>query len=293
MSFVKPIAAVAALSGLAASLQSAEVAATPRPVAGWRMELLLSAPRLQHPSVVCTAPDGRIFVAEDPMDISSARADAAEGSIKCLHPDGRVTVFATNLHATFGMQYLEGKLFVLHNPQFSVFTDAGDRGANRVDLIPQTHPNPWALDWNDHVPSNFRLALDGYFYVATGDKGLYGAAGTDGRRLDMQLGGVFRIRPDGTGLEKFCDGVRNILDVAMTSEDELFTYDNTDEHEWMGRLTHMVDGGFYGYPFEFIPRRPYTLWMLADYGPGAAPQVPPRPGWKKNPAPRMTHCSAP
>jgi glucose/arabinose dehydrogenase len=64
--------------------------------------------------------------------------------------------------------------------------------------------------------------------------------------------------------------VRNILDVALNAEDELFTYDNTDEHDWMGRLTHMVDGGFYGYPHDFIPRRPYTLWMMHDFGGGAA-----------------------
>src|SRR5262249_43430227 len=49
-----------------------------------------------------------------------------------------------------------------------------------------------------------------------------------------------------------------------------FTYDNTDEQQWMGRLTHMVEAGFYGYPYDFIPRRPYTLWMMADYGGGAA-----------------------
>ena len=27
---------------------------------------------------------------------------------------------------------------------------------------------------------------------------------------------------------------------------------------------------FYGYPYDFVPRRPYTLWMMADYGGGAA-----------------------
>jgi hypothetical protein len=78
-----------------------------------------------------------------------------------------------------------------------------------------------------------------------------------------------RLRPDGTELEVFCTGVRNILDVAINTEDELFTYDNTDEHDWMGRLTHMVEGGVYGYPHDFIPRRPYTLWMMADYGGGS------------------------
>jgi putative membrane-bound dehydrogenase-like protein len=243
---------------------SSAFAALPKPPPDWRIEVVASAPDVQHPSVVCTAPDGRVFVAEDPMDIR-VPANSAQGRIICFHPDGRRAVFAEKLFAVFGMQYLEGKLYVLHNPKFSVFTETG-----RVDLIESTHPNPWALDWNDHVPANFKLGMDGYFYIAVGDKGIHGAVGRDGRRLDLQGGGIVRMRPDGTGLEVFATGVRNILDVAMNEEDEIFTYDNTDEHEWMGRLTHMVERGFYGYPFDFIPRRPYTLWMMADFGGGAA-----------------------
>src|SRR6266513_2755638 len=244
--------------------------ALPKPPEDWRIELVASAPEVQHPSVVCVAPDGRVFVAEDPMDISTAHADAKEGRIICLRPDGRRTVFAEQLHAVFGMQFLEGKLYVLHNPHFSVFTDDNGMGKDRTELIESMNPNPWALDWNDHVPANFRLAMDGYFYVAVGDKGIFGAVGRDGKRVDMRGGGVLRLRPDGTELEVYCTGVRNILEVALNDEDEIFTYDNTDEHDWMGRLTHMVDGVSYGYPYDFVPRRPYTLWMMHDFGGGAA-----------------------
>ena len=102
---------------------AARAANAPQPPRGWRMELVAQAPEIRHPTVVCVAPDGRVFVAEDPMDISTAHADAQEGRILCLHPDGRGTIFAEKLHAVFGMQYLEGKLYVLHNPHFSVFTD--------------------------------------------------------------------------------------------------------------------------------------------------------------------------
>jgi putative membrane-bound dehydrogenase-like protein len=234
------------------------------------MELVAEAPRIKHPSVVACAPDGRVFVAEDPMDISLPKADATEGRILCLHPDGRLTVFAEGLYAVFGMQYLEGMLYVVHAPKFSVFTDDAGVGRDRVDLIESLNPKPWALDWNDHVPANFRLAMDGYFYMAVGDKGLYGAVGRDGKRVDLHGGGILRLRPDGTGLEVYCRGVRNILDVAINADDEVFTYDNTDEQQWMSRVTHMVDGGFYGYPYDFIPRRSYTLWCMADYGGGAA-----------------------
>ena len=257
------------LAILALPMAGHSPAALPQPPPDWKIEVIASAPEVRHPSVVCTAPDGRVFVAEDPMDIRLP-ADSANGRILCFHPDGRRTVFAERLFAVFGMQYLEGRLYVLHNPKFTVFRDADGIGKDPFDLIESTLPKPWALDWNDHVPANFKLGMDGFFYVAVGDKGLYGAVGRDGRRVDLHGGGIVRLRPDGTGLEVFCTGVRNILDVAMNAEDEIFTYDNTDEHEWMGRLTHMVDGGFYGYPFDFIPRRNYTLWMMADFGGGAA-----------------------
>jgi putative heme-binding domain-containing protein len=257
----------------ALSTFSAEPSASlPTTLPNWRIELVAEAPAVRHPSVVACAPDGRVFVAEDPMDITRP-ANVAEGRILCRQPDGRWTVFAEGLHAVFGMQYLEGRLYVLHNPKFSVFRDDAGIGRDRLDLIEQTNPNPWALDWNDHVPANFRLGMDGRFYVAVGDKGIYGGVGRDGKRVELHGGGILRLRPDGTELEVFSTGVRNILDVALTSEDDAFTYDNTDENQWMGRVTHMVDGGFYGYPFDFIPQRPYTLWMLADYGAGAATGV--------------------
>jgi len=256
---------------VASRLGAADAASSqPVPPAGWRLELVAQAPQVLHPGAIACAPDGRIFVAEDPMDIRTERADVAEGRILCFHPDGRRTVFLDRIYAAFGLQYLEGRLYVLHNPFFSAWEDAGEFGTNRVDLVRNTNPNWHALGWNDHVPANFRLGLDGRFYVATGDKGLFGAVGRDGKRFDFFGGGIFRMRPDGTELEAFSTGVRNILDVVLDAEDNVFTYDNTDEHEWMGRVTQMVDGGYYGYPHDFIPRQPDTLWCFADLGAGAA-----------------------
>lgn len=236
----------------------------------WKLELIAQPPLLRHPSVVCVSPDGRVFVAEDPMDISVEQANDTQGRIVCVHPDGHVTTFAEGLYAVFGMKYLEGKLYVLHNPKFSVFVDDQGQGKQRVDLIESTNPEPWAEKWNDHVPANFVLGMDGFFYLAVGDKGLYGAVGRDGKRLDLHGGGVIRLRPDGTQLEIVATGLRNILDVAIDAEDELFTYDNTDEKQWMSRLSHVVDQGYYGYPYDFHPRQPFILWCMADYGPGAA-----------------------
>jgi putative membrane-bound dehydrogenase-like protein len=240
----------------------------PRCPAGWRVEVVAEVPRVKHPSVVCCAPDGRVFVAEDPMDMG-ADASRPGDRILCLHPDGRVTVFAEGLYAVFGLAYIDGKVYVHHCPKFSVFTDAGGVGKDRTDLIGTTNPRP-NTGMNDHIPSNIRLGMDGWLYMSIGDKGLHGAVGTDGSRAEIHGGGILRLRPDGSHLEAYSTGTRNHLDLAVNDEDEIFTYDNTDDgNGWWTRLTHMVDGGYYGYPWDYKPRRPYTLWMMTDYGGGA------------------------
>jgi putative membrane-bound dehydrogenase-like protein len=241
----------------------------PRGQPDWKVETVAKYPDIKYPSVLCFAPDGRLFVGEDPMDMEGP-VNKPGDRILCFHPDGKVTVFAEGLYAVFGLQYLDGKVYVHHTPKFSVFTDDHGVGKDRVDLIDCTNPHP-APGFNDHIPSNCRIAMDGYLYISTGDKGIYGAVGKDGKTAEIHGGGIARMRPDGTDLEVFSTGTRNHLDVAVTSEDELFTYDNTDDgHGWWTRATHMVDGGYYGYPWDYKPQRPYTLWMMADYGGGAA-----------------------
>lgn len=244
----------------------------PKVHANWKVEAILQAPQLIDPSVVCVAPDGRVFVGQDPIDMnSSLPSNSAGDSILCLHPDGHITLFATNLHAVFGLSYLDGKLYVHHTPQFSVFTDDQGIGKDRVDLfITNPNPNLNGRGFNDHIPSNLRLGMDGWFYMTTGDKGIYGAVGKDSSKVNLQGGGIMRFRPDATHLELYANGTRNHLDVAINAEDEMFTYDNTDDGlGWFTRVTHMVDGGFYGYPYDYKPQRPYTLWMMTDYGGGS------------------------
>jgi len=242
----------------------------PKVQPGWKVSLVAKTPQLVHPSVVCCAPDGRLFVAQDPIDMGLP-SNSTGDSILCFYPDGHFTLFATNLHAVFGLAYIDGKLFVHNTPDFSVFTDDDGVGTDKQNLF-TTNPDPnlKGTGFNDHIPSNIRLGMDGWLYMSTGDKGIYGAVGKDGSKVNLQGGGIMRFRPDGTHLEIYADGTRNHLDVAINAEDELFTYDNTDDGlGWWTRVTHMVDGGYYGYPYDYKTRQPYTLWMMNDYGGGS------------------------
>ncbi|MEI6051715.1 MAG: hypothetical protein WCQ44_03335, partial [Opitutaceae bacterium] len=119
----------------------------------WRVEIFAQPPQLIHPSVVCAAPDGRVFVAQDPIDMGQP-SDATADSILVYHPDGKITTFAEGLHAVFGLYYLDGKLYVHHSPKFTVFTDRDSVGVDRRELF-TTNPNPNVngTGFNDHIPS--------------------------------------------------------------------------------------------------------------------------------------------
>lgn len=264
----------------------------PATVAGWKVEVLKQVPEVHFCSVVCCAPDGRIFLAEDPMD-QPGPGNKPIDRILCIHPDGKMNVFADHLYAVFGMQYIDGKLYVHHSPKFTVFTDDNGVGKNPVDFINCTNPRPWGGgNLNDHIPANFHLAMDNWLYMASGDKGVYGAeSNIDHSKVELKGGGLIRFRPDGTHLEMYANGTRNHLDVSINPEDEMFTYDNTDDGQgWWTRFTHMVDGGYYGYPYDYRPSandpmamqdfrknrekgshpfKPYTLWRMDEFGGGS------------------------
>jgi len=255
------------------------------------VELIAKPPQLHWPSVVEVAPDGRVFVAEHPMDMPGPSTKPID-RILCFHPDGRTTVFADHLYAVFGLRYLDGKLYVHDCPKYTVYTDDNGVGKDPKNIWDTDCIAPWGNGGlNDHIPSNMRLAMDGYLYMSTGDKGIHNAkSNIDGRTAEIHGGGIVRIRPDGTGLEVYCTGTRNHLDVAMNAEDEMFTYDNTDDGlGWWTRYTHMVDGGYYGYPHDYrpeesntkdmewyrktkgeLPYRPWTLWRIDETGGGSA-----------------------
>ncbi len=221
----------------------------------WKLEVLKEKPNIHVPSVVCTTPDGRILVAEDPMD-QFGPGNQPGDRILCLWPDGHTTVFADKLYAVFGIAYLDGKVHVHHSPKYTVFTDdpATGVGKNPVVIYDTDNPATWGGgSLNDHIPSQIRLGMDGWMYMSTGDKGIYGlVSNIDKSAVELRGGGIIRFRPDGTHFENYVSGTRNHLDMSMNAEDEIFTYDNTDDGlGWWTRFTHLVDGGYYGYPYDY------------------------------------------
>ena len=114
------------------------------------------------------------------------------------------------------------------------------------------------------------MGIDGWIYIAVGDFGFYNAVGADGRTLSRRGGGIVRVRPDGTEMEIYNWGQRNILDACIDPYMNIFTRDNTnDGGGWDIRFSHVIQTAEYGYPSWYKNFPEEIMPALADYGGGS------------------------
>jgi putative membrane-bound dehydrogenase-like protein len=271
------LSAAASAAPSAAADPAGATHALPNVHDGFAIDLVAEAPEILWPSSNACLPDGSLLVGEDRMDMPGPTNEPLDRVIELRwKPDGSFEkkVFADHLFAVMGMAVVDDAVYVMNMPHLTRLVDKDGDGVadERTEVLTDLgHPAPgWPGGFNDHIVSGIRLGMDGFLYVAVGDKGIPGAHGTDGRTLQLRGGGVVRVRPDGTGLEIVASGLRNILDVAIDERGEMFTYDNTDDGlGWWTRLTHIVAGGYYGYPWDYHEHQDRMLPCMAEYGGGS------------------------
>ena len=259
-------------SGWASILLADEVKA---PV-GFEVSLFASRPEINSPTCVTASPDGKVFVGVGPN--SSLGKEKDVGKIVCCEDkdqDGKAdkfTVFA-RVDRPRGLFYNQGKLWVLHPPTLSLFTDTdGDNIADKSEVLVSNISTDMTFKRGaDHTTNGFAVGIDGWLYVAVGDFGFYKAKGTDGKRLSNQGGGVLRVRPDGSEMEMYSSGLRNIYDVAVDPCLNIFSRDNTnDGGGWNVRFSHIIGGkAEYGYPKYYNNFPEDMVPCLEDYGGGS------------------------
>lgn len=255
---------------LAAAEPPERLPATP---ASWKIKLVARAPKIEFPTAIAVA-DGVVYLGSDPMDMPGPATRPID---KILAVRGEnVSVFADSLWSVMGLECLGDRLYVVHPPFLSVLRDTnGDGKADlRTDIMTGLGPpRPGFNGLNDHIAAGLRLGLDGFLYIAVGDKGIPKGRGKDGKTITLRGGGVIRIRPDGTDLEIVSSGERSPMSVALTAADEIFTLGNDDDSKrWPCPLIHHIVGGRYGYPYEFQKPNRTCLPIVTGYFGGAGAQ---------------------
>jgi glucose/arabinose dehydrogenase len=225
-------------------------------------EVTLFAPwqAANYPVYVAAAPNGDLYVSSD--GCGSLGRDADRGRVLRLRDkdgDGRadeVTEFIPSIDSPRGLIWDHDRLYLLHPPHVSVFFDKdGDGVAEDSKRLVSNIAFGFKDRPADHTTNGLDLGVDGWIYVAGGDFGFVEATGSDGRKLQNRGGGVYRFRPDGSGLELFSYGTRNILAVPTSPLLDLFGRDNTnDGGGWNVRFHHFSGLDDHGYPsfvYEF------------------------------------------
>jgi HEAT repeat protein len=262
------------------------------------------------PACICVAPTGEVFVG---VDLNGSLGKGAnKGRIVRLidsDHDGKAdshTHFA-KIDNPRGLIAIGKKLYVLHTviPEktdvlegmhLSVLTDEdwdGVADGEPVRLVSNVSVTKHNQDRGaDHTTNGLRLGIDGWIYIAVGDFGFVDAVGADGTKLTLLGGGILRVRPDGSEMEMYTTGLRNIYDVAIDPYMNVYTRGNTnDGGGWNIRFIHHVQSAHYGYPMLFKNFTDEILPALQDLGGGSGTGAyfMHEPGWPEpfNQAPMM------
>lgn len=240
------------------------------------------------PSCLAVAPTGEVYVGVDM--IGSLGKTPGKGSIVKLvdsDNDGEVDKHTTyaQVDNPRGIISQGDQVFVLHTTfsketgkasgmDLVVFEDKDHDGVADGPSKPliQNISSPKFLQsrGTDHSTNGIRMGIDGWIYIAVGDFGFHGAVDRSGKKLTQLGGGIVRVRPDGTEMEVYTHGMRNIYDVAIDPYMNMFTRDNTnDGGGWNIRFSNQIQSGEYGYPVLFKNFTEEIIPALIDLGGGS------------------------
>lgn len=243
--------------------------------AGLEATLFAAPPMVNYPTFVAAAANGELFVSVDKNGSLDAKPD--RGFIyKLVDTDGdgkadKKTVFADKVVSARGLAVDGDTVYCLHPPELEAFRDKdGDGVAEERTVLIKGIGFDLAKRPPDHTSNGATLGIDGWLYLAIGDFGFMEAEGKDGHKLQLRGGGVVRVRTDGTEMELFCRGTRNIYGVAVDPWLNTFARDNTnDGGGWDTRVETYFYGCDLGYPRLFKNFTDETLPVLGIYGGGS------------------------
>ena len=245
---------------------------------GFQATLFACDPLVEYPSVIALGPrEGTLFVAHDyvtGLGVEIVRRDEIR-LLQDTDDDGyadKSTVYAEGFNSIQGLAYRDGFVFAMHAPLLTRLRDTDGDGVadQRRDLLDGLGLPPEENSNRLHCANGIEAAHDGWLYLALGDRGC-DVNRAEGDRLLFRQGGILRCRTDGADLHVFSSGLRNIYDVALDDELNVFVRDNeNDGGDYMIRVLHCFHGSDHGYPYHYYERPDEAMTPLADLGRGSS-----------------------
>jgi putative membrane-bound dehydrogenase-like protein len=245
---------------------------------GFKATLFACDPLIEYASVIALGPrQATLFVAHDyvtGLGVEIIRRDEIR-LIEDTDGDGyadKSTVYAKGFNSIQGLAFDDGDVFAMHAPFLTRLRDTDGDGIadQRRDLFLGLGLPPEENSNRLHCANGVVAGHDGWLYLALGDRGC-DVLRPEGDRLVFRKGGILRCRRDGSDLHVFATGLRNIYDVALDEQLNVFVRDNeNDGGDYMIRVCHCFFGSDHGYPYHYYERPNEALRPLADLGRGSS-----------------------
>jgi len=239
------------------------------PIAPPGFKVQLFATGLDNPRLMRTAPNGDIFLAESYPTSPNIKEDPPGRILvfRGLTPTGtaaKTSIFATSLNRPFGIAFYP----LGPDPQY-IYIGENDKIVrfpyHNGDLVatgpPEVIvPNPIIQSKGNHWTRDVVFSLDGKkMYVSVGSFTNVTDVDTDTR--EERRADVLEFNPDGSGMRIYASGIRNCVGETIQPETgDLWC--SVNERDELGDnlppdyITHVQDGGFYGWPWYYTGGHP-------------------------------------
>src|SRR5262245_38955111 len=202
----------------------------------FKATLFACDPLIEYPSVLALGPrSNSVFLAHDYMTGLGEKIVRRDEVRLVVDTDGdgyadKSTVWAGGFNSIQGLAYHDGQVFVMHAPFLTVLRDVNGDGVSdeRRDLLNGLGWPPEKSTDRLHGANGVVMGYDGWLYLAVGDRGV-AVTRPEGDPFVLHGGGILRCRPDGTDLHVFSTGLRNIYDIALDNELNVFVRDNEND----------------------------------------------------------------
>lgn len=224
---------------------------------GYEVSVAAGPDLVDFPMFATVDETGRMFVYESIGHVYKKTKDALNNPqfrIKLLtdtNGDGtydKSTIYADKVGFPQGGVFYKGSLYATSAPDLIKFTDTDNDGvADKREVI----LSGWVLNVNANSLVGPFMAPDGWLYMTSAIMG-FDVTSKEGKRIKGKTGRIWRVRPDGSGLEWIsAGGMNNPVELAFTEASEPIgteTYFTDPQAGLRDALVYWTEGGVYPKP---------------------------------------------